>query len=239
MGKFSTIAVIPARGGSKRIPRKNIVDFMGKPLIAWTIEAALETGLFDKVVVSTDDQEIAALAQDFGAEVPFLREKYSDDVTPVSKVSQYVLEEFKARYQLEFDHVVQLMPNCPIRNSADIINSYRYFEENNIQFQLSCFKFEWMNPWWAVKLNASNEPQALFPEALKTRSQDLEALYCPTGAIWIAQAKVLLEQGTFYGKDYRFYPISWKSAVDIDNNEDLEFAKVIFQKNKVNKRNDF
>lgn len=224
------LAVIPARGGSKRIPRKNIMDFMGKPLIAWTIEAAVNSGVFKRVFVSTDDGEIAAVAKKYGAEIPFLRDKYCDDITPVSKVTMYALEQLKVRLGEEYRTVVQLMPNCPLRGSADIVNACKTFGDSGAPFQISCFKFGWMNPWWAVKLGEGGEPVPLFPEALKTRSQDLPDLYCPTGAIWIAAAAELLAQGTFYGKDHKFCPMPWEAAVDIDNYEDVEFAKAVFGK---------
>lgn len=224
------IAIIPARGGSKRVPRKNIIDFLGKPLIAWTIEAAVKTGIFKKVFVSTDDEEIAAVAKKYGADVPFFRDKYCDDITPVSKVTMYVLEQLKSRLGEEYETVVQLMPNCPLRNSVDILNAAQAFKSSGASFQISCFKFGWMNPWWAVKLNESNEPAALFPEALKIRSQDLPDLYCPTGAIWVAGTKQLSEQGTFYGKGHKFCPMPWESAVDIDNYDDIDFAKAICNK---------
>ena len=91
------IAVIPARGGSKRIPRKNIIGFFGKPLIAWTIDAARESGLFDRVLVSTDDAEIAAIARDWGAEVPFLRDRHADDVAPVARATLRALEQVREK----------------------------------------------------------------------------------------------------------------------------------------------
>ena len=222
-----TIAIICARGGSKRIPKKNILNFFNKPLLAWTIEAAINSKEFDKIVVSTDDLEIADISLKYGAEVPFLRDNFADDQSPVSLVVCDTLEKLKAKYNLEFENVVHLMPNCPIRNSTDIINSIKNFKSLKSEFQLSCFEFGWMNPWWAFKIE-NNLPEALFPNALKSRSQDLETLYCPTGAIWIAKTKKLLIEKTFYGANFKLFPISWKSAIDIDNYEDLEIAKAVF-----------
>lgn len=146
------IAIIPARGGSKRVPGKNIIDFKGKPLIAWTIEAAKESGLFEKVVVSTDSEEIAEVSRKYGAEVPFLRATAADDHSPVSDATLSTilqLEEIGEYY----DDVVQLFAVCPLRNSKDIIDSYKFFLDKKTSFLLSCFKFVWMNPWWAVTLN--------------------------------------------------------------------------------------
>jgi CMP-N-acetylneuraminic acid synthetase len=224
-----TIAIIPARGGSKRIPHKNIMNFMGKPIIAWTIEASLKSEIFDRILVSTDDEKILKVAEDYGINVPFLRNDANDDVTPVSMATFTAVKQAQEYWNEEYDVVVQLMANCPIRGSKEIRDSYNHFMENNAGFQISCFKFEFMNPWWAAKLDTNSKPEFIFPEALKTRSQDLPPLYCPTGAIWIARVKELMKVKTFYGPDHIFYPISWKAATDIDNYEDIEFAKVVFQ----------
>jgi CMP-N-acetylneuraminic acid synthetase len=218
------ICIIPARGGSKRIPKKNIINFFDKPLIAWTIEAALKSKCFEKVVVSTDNEEIAEISKKFGAEVPFLREDKSDDISPVSEATIYTLKQLN----VEYDIVVQLMANCPLRDAQEIQNSLARFCDRKINFQISSFKFGWMNPWWAVKASENGVPEPLFPEALKTRSQDLPDLFCPTGAIWIASAKHLIENNSFYGPHYEFCEIDWISAVDIDDQKDLEMARAAF-----------
>lgn len=207
---------------------KNIINFHGKPLIAWTIQAAQQAEIFDKIIVSTDCEEIAQIAQKFGAEIPFMRSNHSDDHSPISLVITDALEQMKKLYQHEFETVVQLMPNCPLRNAQDIKNAYTNFVETRAKVQISCFSFGWMNPWWAFKLAPDQSSDPIFPDALKKRSQDLEKLYCPTGAIWIANTKELLKHKTFYTQDTKFYPIDWKSAVDIDNYEDLEMASAVF-----------
>ena len=222
------IAIIPARGGSKRIPEKNILDFFGKPMIGWTIEAAKESGLFDRILVTTDNPKIAIVSKEWGAEVPFLREEFADDHTPVSEATTSALQQAMDHWGEGYSTVVQLMANCPMRTSADIERALCQFEQFDRKFQISCFKYGWMNPWWAVQLNDSGYPKRLFPETADKRSQDLPELYCPTGAIWIAKAEALLRQRTFYGPDHVFDPISWQSAVDIDDYEDLSFAKALF-----------
>jgi N-acylneuraminate cytidylyltransferase len=119
------------------------------------------------------------------------------------------------------------MANCPIRNDKDINYSIDYFFEKNNNFQISCFKYGWMNPWWAHKRNEDGEIEPIFKSQQIKRSQDQEELFCPTGAIWIAKISKLLEHRTFYGPGYDFCEINWKSAVDIDEYEDLEFAKCV------------
>ncbi|MBM7572151.1 cytidylyltransferase domain-containing protein [Aquibacillus albus] len=236
--KGNCVAIIPARGGSKRIPKKNIINFYGKPLIAWTIKAAKESGIFDHIIISTDDQDIAEVSKEYGAEVPFLRDQYADDHSPVSLATIHTLLHAETFLEKEFLNVVQLMPNCPLRSSNDILEAYNYFTENNHSFQISCFKFGWMNPWWAVKLDSNLIPKPLFKEVYAMRSQDLETLYCPTGAIWIANKKNLVKENTFYGKDYIYYPLDWKAAIDIDNQEDLEMAQSVWiMENNINGNN--
>ncbi len=228
MNKPKIIAVIPARGGSKRIPYKNIIDFMGKPMIAWTIQAAQDANVFDRIVVSTDNQKIINTAKKFNNDTPFLRDKYNDDITPVSAATIHCVSQAENYWHESYDIVVQLMANTPIRGTSDILAALDNFKNRHNDFQLSCFKFGWMNPWWAAKLKKDNQPDFIFPGGVFTRSQDLEDLYCPTGAIWIAKVDQLKKAGSFYGPKHKFFPIPWESAVDIDDYDDLKFAKAVF-----------
>ncbi len=225
---MNIIAVIPARGGSKRIPGKNIIDFMGKPMIAWTIEAAQQAKIFNRILVSTDSEEIASVGKLCGIDVPFLRHHKSDDYSPVTEATIEAINQAETFYNEKYDIVVQLMANAPLRNEKDILQHYSTFLASGRNFQISSFKFGWMNPWWAFKVNKSGEAEWIMKEGIGKRSQDLEELYCPTGVIWIAKVDQLKAANTFYGPGYEFCEINWKSAVDIDNYEDLEFAKEIF-----------
>jgi CMP-N-acetylneuraminic acid synthetase len=219
------IAIIPARGGSKRIPKKNIIPFLGKPLIAWTIEAAQKAGIFDRIVVSTDDPEIAEVSKAYGAEVPFLRDSGADDYTPVSEGTLRTilqLEEIGETY----DIVVQLFAVCPLRNAEEIKDSLVFFKNRNLKFLISCFKFTWMNPWWAVTLDKDQKPNWILKNENK-RSQDQPKVYSPTGAIWIADVEELKLSKNFYGPDHVFWEMDWKTAIDIDNYEDIELAEAL------------
>lgn len=226
---MSGLAIILARGGSKRIPRKNVIPFRGKPLLAWTIEAALASGVFEHVLVSTDDEAIAEIAQTYGADVPFLRQIAADDNTPSSEATIAALHQAENYWGKKFEFVAQLMANCPLRDAEDIRDAVHVFLERDVPAQLSCFKFGWMNPWWAVKLDEQSRPEALFPQALKTRSQDLPSLFCPTGAIWLAQTDQLIKHKTFYVPGHVFHPLDWVSAIDIDEVEDLLMANAGFE----------
>lgn len=221
----SIVAIIPARGGSKRIPHKNIVDFCGKPLIAWTIEAAQKTGIFDAIVVSTDDEEIAKVSKKYGAEVPFLRDKNADDYSPVSEAIVRTIEQLE-EVGRSYDLVVQLFAVCPLRTSNDIIDALQFFSEKKAPLLVSCFKFVGMNPWWSIQLDDQFRGKRLFKE-INMRSQDTPDLYSPTGAIWIGETKALKEEGTFYGKNQIFWEIDWISGLDIDDDKDLKLAMAL------------
>ena len=224
------IAVIPARGGSKRLPKKNIIDFMGKPMISWSIEAAVNSKLFDIVLVSTDCEEIADIAVKYGASVPFLRSKYADDLSTVSQATVSALKQLSEFNGKNYETVVQLMANCPIRSSANIVSQVKKYEESEGDFSLlSAFEYGMFNPWWAHYKNRKNEFEKIFKNYdNKTRSQDLTELLCPSGATWISNIKKLNKTGTFYSQGYKFHKISWLDAVDIDNIDDLQLAKAAF-----------
>lgn len=213
----------------QRIPHKNIIDFCGKPMIAWAIKAAKESGLFDRILVSTDDQRIAEVSKKWGAEVPFLTASFADDHTPVSDATASALQQAMNHRQERYESVTQLRANCPLRTADGITRTVTQFEGQGRSFQISCFKYGGMNPWWAVKLDTVGHPEGLFPDAASQRSQDLLGLFCPTGAIWIAQADALLGTKTFYGPNHVFEPITWESAVDIDDYNDMRFARALFQ----------
>lgn len=229
------LAIIPARGGSKRIPRKNIIDFAGRPMIAWTIQAALDSAYFDEVLVSTDSEEIAEISIAAGASVPFLRQDHADDFVPVSQASIGALKQAQLHWQMPFDQVVQLMPNCPLRKAGHVRQAVDHFVAQGLDHQISCFRFGWMNPWWAVRLNDALVPTPVFPGAAEQRSQDLEHLYCPTGAIWIARRDSLLSAGSFYGPGHRFFPMDWEAAIDIDDMNDYRMALAVAHMDQVQK----
>ncbi len=222
------IAVILARGGSKRLPRKNILEFHGKPMLAWTVEAALQSGCFQRVLVSTDDVEIAAIAREFGAEVPFLRNAAADDMAPSSEATLAALQQAEEHWGERYEHVSQLMANCPLRGAADIKDAAAGFLQREANFQISCFRFGWMNPWWAARLDDAQRPDYLFPEARAARSQDLPPLYCPSGAIWIGRSEALKISRSFHGEGCILHPLDWMAAMDIDDAEDLKMARACF-----------
>jgi CMP-N-acetylneuraminic acid synthetase len=225
----TAIAIIPARGGSKRIPGKNLKLLAGKPAIGYTILAAIESGLFQRIVVTTDSKEIAEVALKFGAEVPFLRGAHlADDVTPVSEATADALCQL-ASSGLRFDHVGQLMANCPLRNAADLADSYRQFQVTEADSQISVVRYGWQNPWWAMRRNDEYRLESLFDEARAARSQDLPELFCPTGAIWWARSEVVAREKTFYTENVKGWEIPWERGIDIDTADDWAMAEVLLE----------
>jgi pseudaminic acid cytidylyltransferase len=223
------IAVIPARGGSKRIPGKNIRALAGKPIIAYTIAAACESGLFERVVVSTDSQEIAEVARQYNAEVPFLRDgSLADDFTPVSAVTADALVRIDPAGD-KFGLVAQLMPNCPLRTAQDVRDSFRQFESTAADSQISIVRYGWQNPWWAMRRNARQELEPVFKEQMTARSQDLPELFCPTGAIWWARSAALRRTKTFHLENKTGWEIPWQRGIDIDTFEDWEMAEALIR----------
>ena len=145
----------------------------------------------------------------------------------MSDATIFTLKQAEKFYSEEYDLVFQLMANCPNRKSIDIINAHKYFIENKIHFLRTCIPFQGVSPWWSFTLDVDNNPKYIFPKYIKSRSQDLENSYCTSGAIWIAQKKSLINEGSFIGKNHKSFPISWFSGFDIDNMDDLIIAKSI------------
>ena len=224
------VAIIPARGGSKRIPQKNILDFFGKPMIAWTIESALKSKMFDSVIVSTDDEEIAEISRDYGAEVPFLRNQNYDDHAPVSEATITALGQLKDYNGKTYETVVQLMPNCPLRSSKSIIKQLEYFEKSEANKSvLSGFYYGMFNPWWSHQKDQTGKYKKILDDfSTMKRSQDLKPLVCPSGAIWISSVNNLKKYNSFYSEEYTFHKLSWQEAVDIDDESDLLLAKAAY-----------
>jgi pseudaminic acid cytidylyltransferase len=226
----ASLAVIPARGGSKRVPGKNIRSLCGQPAIAYTIRAALESGVFERVVVSTDSEEIAQIAREHGADVPFVREAaLSDDHTPVSLVTVDALERLDPRGE-RFSRVAQLMANCPLRTADDVLESYEHFVATGAPAQLSVMRFGFLNPWWAMRRGSDFVLDPLFTDRVTAPSQSLPELFCPTGAIWWARSALLRESRTFHVAGRTGWEIAWQHGVDVDTEDDWAMAELLAQR---------
>jgi N-acylneuraminate cytidylyltransferase len=230
------LAVIPARGGSKRVPGKNIRPLLGMPAIAYSIRAALESGVFDRVVVSTDSDEIARVAREHGAQVPFVRDaSLADDHTPVSLATVDALERLDPSGE-RFTHVAQLMANCPLRDAEDVRASWEQFTSTGARSQLSVMRFGFQNPWWAMRRASDYVLDPLFGDRAVAPSQSLPELFCPTGAIWWAQADVLRAERTFHVDGRTGWEISWQHGVDVDTEDDWAMAELLVEREALARR---
>ena len=203
------------------------MDFMGQPMIGYTIAAAQKTGLFKRILVSTDSPEIAKIATLLGAETPFLRIGNADDFAPVSIATCAAVKQAMEHYGEHYDYVVQLMPNCPIRNDADIISIMNHFKNTKAPYVISAFKYGFMNPRWAVTLDNHGHPTHIHDVATNSRSQEQPELFCASGAVWVGAWSLLQEEETFFGDGHVYFPIPWEKALDIDDDDDLRLARAV------------
>lgn len=220
------LAIIPARGGSKRLPRKNVLDLAGKPLIAWSIEAAKESQYIDSVLVSSDDDEILSVAKRYGAQsVNRPKELASDTATTIDALV-HVLENMKERY----DYVVLLQPTSPLRGAKDIDEAIEYLFEKKAKSIVSVCEME-HSPLWTNTLPEDRNMQGfLKDEVLNKRSQDLEPYYRLNGAIYICKTEELLqERSLFLNEGVYAYEMAQEKSIDIDTRLDFLIAESLLK----------
>jgi len=218
------VAIIPARGGSKRIPRKNIKDFFGKPLIAYSIEVALASKLFEKVVVSTDDEEIAHIAKKYGADVPFLRPKeLSDDFTGTQEVIDYTLNQLEEKY----DFVCTLYATAPLLQVKYLVEGFEKLKNSTAihTFSATSMPFPIQRTF---KLNKNGRCEMFTPEHYMTRSQDLEEAYQDAGQFYWEKLGVKSEE-IMFGADSIPIILPRHLVQDIDTLEDWRRAEVMYK----------
>ncbi|MBQ7715355.1 MAG: pseudaminic acid cytidylyltransferase [Clostridia bacterium] len=244
---MKNLAIITARGGSKRIPKKNIKDFCGKPIIAYTIEAALGSKLFDEVMVSTDSEEIAAVALKFGAKVPFYRSEFAaSDSATTNDVLAEVLDMYEERGQV-FDNYCCLYPTAPFLTSDRLVHAYDFFLESNASLLNPVVRFSF--PPQRGFIIVDGELKYMFPENALTRSQDLEPMYHDCGQFYIYSNKMYDVNGDpvkasphdinppkklFYDKcgnrkKIIAYVMPELEVQDIDNPDDWEIAETKYK----------
>jgi N-acylneuraminate cytidylyltransferase len=222
------LAVIPARGGSKRIPRKNIRDFCGKPIIAYSIETALAAGLFDQVIVSTDNEEIALVAREFGAETPFVRPaEIADDHTSTNSVIKHAIEWYQERAHT-FSLVCCIYATAPflqvkyLKEGHDkLINSDKSFA-----FSVTSFPFPIQR---AIRITAEDEVEAFWPEHNISRSQDLEESYHDAGQFYWGRPKAFLNNQVTFSKISIPILLPRYLVQDIDSMEDWKCAELMWK----------
>ncbi|MBT5399162.1 acylneuraminate cytidylyltransferase family protein [bacterium] len=220
------IAIIPARGGSKRLPRKNILNLNGKPLIGWTIEAALKSKYIDEVMVTTDDDEIIDISKKIGAKVPFKRPaELSDDTSLRPKVIKHTLDYYKHQKEINFDYLIYLQPTSPLRTSDAIDKAIEYMFKKQADAVISVCKVEHPLHWSGSLPDNKDMKNFLSSFAIRSRSQDLEKNFRLNGAIYICDVRKFYEQSCIFLKENIFaYEMSQDVSVDIDTKIDFLFA---------------
>ncbi|KLE04297.1 pseudaminic acid cytidylyltransferase [Aliarcobacter butzleri] len=221
------VAIIPARGGSKRIPKKNIKNFHGKPLIAYSIEVALKSKLFDKVVVSTDDEEIAKIAKEFGAEVPFLRPKeLSDDFTGTGAVVTQALEYLKEQDEVH-DFVCTIYATAPFLDEKYLIEGFEKLKNSNARNAFSCTSMPFPIQR-TFKITSNERCEMFWPENFMKRSQDLEEAFQDAGQFYWTNLNIKSDEITF-GKDSIPIILPRYLVQDIDTLEDWQRAEFMYE----------
>ena len=218
------LAIIPARGGSKRIPRKNIKDFLGKPIISYSIQAALDSELFDEVMVSTDDEEIAKIAIQYGASVPFMRsEKNSDDHATTSEVLVEVLEQYKFNNK-HFDFACCIYPTAPLINPLKIKEAFDVMRIKNFDsvFPVTSFSYPILR---SLKMT-DGKVEMNWPEYLNSRSQDISPAFHDSGQFYWININNFLQTKNILSDNCGAIELSDLEVQDIDNETDWKLAEL-------------
>lgn len=221
------IAIITARGGSKRIPRKNIKDFCGKPILAYSIEAALKSGIFDTVMVSTDDEEIAEIARKFGAEVPFFRsEKTANDYATTNDVLLEVLAEYEKRGE-QYDLACCIYPTAPFVTAEKLRNAVNMLNESDADTLIPVVAFSY--PPQRAMVVENDRLVFKYPEYLDSRSQDLQPHYHDVGQFYVFRTKAFKKNQKLMVGNILPLIVSELEVQDIDNLVDWKIAEIKYQ----------
>ncbi len=224
---MKAVAIIPARGGSKRIPKKNIKSFLGKPIISYPIEAALKSKLFNEIMVSTDDEEIAEISKMLGASVPFLRSiKNSDDFATTVDVLLEVIEEYKKRGKV-FDYVCCIYPTTPFISPEKLNHSFKILIEKKAKSLIPIVRYSY--PIQRALRIENDSLQYIYPENGSKRSQDLELTYHDAGQFYWIKTDVLVNQSSMVTDNSIAYEISELEVQDIDSETDWKIAEMKYQ----------
>lgn len=224
------LGLIPARSGSKGLPQKNILPLLGKPLIAWTIEQALASKYLDKVIVSTDNEEIAEIAKKYGAKVPFMRPKElaSDDAKSIDVIT-HAIDWFEVNN--DFNELVMLLqPTSPLRTSGDIESAIELLFSRKAQSIVSVCEVD-HHPYWANILPVDGCMKDFLRQEYANRNrQELPVFYRLNGAIYLACCNYLKIQKNYFGNETYAYIMPRERSIDIDNEIDFKFAEYLLQR---------
>lgn len=222
-----SIAIIPARGGSKRIPRKNIKEFCGKPIIAFSIEAALQSKLFDVVMVSTDDEEVAEVAKNYGAEIPFFRSEYSsDDYASLSVVIEEVLQKYSDLGDY-FDYFCCILPTAPFLDSDFLRNAFNKIIETHCSAVFPVAQFSY--PIQRALYFKENRIEMIHPEHMQSRSQDLVDTFHDAGQFYFLRTDAFQKEKVLFTKNASAVILPELKVQDIDTDIDWQIAKLKYE----------
>jgi len=225
--RAACLAVIPARGGYKRIPGKSVRCLEGKPLVGHAVEAALESDAFDRVIVTTESREMAEVARECGTDAPLPRDpSVSDGFAPWSTAPVDAHERLDPSGRA-FTNVCQLMPTYPLRTAGDILADYDQFVRTGAPSQVSVVRYGWQNPGWVVRRDERLILASLFEDSATGPSQDLQELLWPTGVIWWAKAHALHRERTYHMAGGTGWDSPRRRGVDIGTEADREMARVL------------
>ena len=225
---MSTIAIITARGGSKRIPKKNIKEFCGKPIIAYGIKAAVDSKIFDEIMVSTDDKEIASVAKKFGAKVPFYRSsENSDDFATTADVLREVITRYEVSLKKKYDYFACIYPTAPFVTADRLKEAYCLLSKSNADSIMSVTKFGF--PPQRSIIIKNNKISYQYPEFAKARSQDLEPIYHDCGQFYICKTAAFLKKNSIITNNTMAYDIPEEEVQDIDNMSDWILAEIKYK----------
>jgi len=221
------LAIIPARGGSKRLPRKNILPLAGNPLIAWTIEAGKKSKYIDEIYVTSDDDEILKISKEFGANTIKRPKELASDTALTFDAIKHVLENIDTQY----DYIVLLQPTSPLRNEKHINEAIEFLFSKNADAVISVCETE-HSPLWCNTLPEYRSMQRFLREDIKNkRSQDLPKYYRLNGAIYICDREKLLKEKSFFLKENIFaYIMDRESSIDIDEEIDFKLVEILMNK---------
>lgn len=223
------IAIIPARGGSKRLPGKNIKDLAGKPMIAWTIKAALDSQVFDYVFVSTDDQAIAEISKKYDAEVPFLRpaELATDEAT-TNDVVTHLVEWFESEYEQQVSTVAILQPTSPLRNAQHIKEAMQLMKDKAAKAVVSVCELEYPIQF-CNQLGPEDSMDGFIKADNLKRTQELETHYRINGAVYLFNKNYIGKLNEIYNKGTYAYKMDSDYSIDVDTRKDFELASFYFK----------
>lgn len=225
----ATVAIIPARGGSKRIPGKNIKPFLGKPILAYSIEKALKSGLFGRVMVSTDDARIAEVAREYGAEVPFFRSsENANDFATTSAVLEEVLEQYEQKLGLTFEQFACIYPTSPLMQIAHLRQGFELLQDPGFDSVYPVVPFGYPI-WRGVKREGSGLTRMVWPEYINSRSQDLEKVYHDAGQWYLVKTRPFRESGQILMDRTTTIVLDENEVQDIDNPVDWQMAELKYK----------